>query len=62
MEDRVLSAFFDTAPEALWPRSICMEDELASDWQGDVRPRLAALGYETLSRRSRGNAFLVRTA
>ncbi len=62
MEDRVLSAFFDAAPESLWPRAICMEDELAADWQGDVRPRLAAIGYETLPLRSRGNAFLVRTA
>lgn len=61
MEDRVLTAFFREAPESLWPRTICMEDELADAWQGDIRPLLARLGYETLARRSKGNAFLVRT-
>jgi FkbM family methyltransferase len=61
MEDRVLTAFFRDAPEPLWPRTICMEDELADAWQGDIRPLLARLGYETLARRSKGNAFLVRT-
>lgn len=62
MEDRVLTAFFRDAPETLWPRTICMEDELADAWQGDIRPLLARIGYETLARRSKGNAFLVRAA
>ncbi|WP_439573280.1 FkbM family methyltransferase [Phreatobacter sp.] len=62
MEDRVLTAFFRDAPEALWPRAICMEDELADAWQGDIRPMLARIGYTTLAGRSKGNAFLVRSA
>lgn len=62
MEDRVLAAFFREAPEPLRPRAICMEDELADSWRHDVRPMLAALGYEALAQRSKGNAFLVRRA
>lgn len=62
MEDRVLAAFFASAPESLWPSAICLEDELAHLWAEDIRPVLAGCGYRALPERSKGNVFLVREA
>ena len=57
-EDDILTAFFKTANEALWPRLIVIED--ASDvWPNDLFGFLNQRGY-TVSSRSKLNVMLRR--
>ena len=57
-EDDILTAFFNTANEALWPRLLVIED--ASDvWPNDLFGFLRERGY-TVSSRSKLNVMLRR--
>jgi FkbM family methyltransferase len=57
-EDRVLVPFFRSAPAALWPGLIVIEDSRA-EWSTDLFALLDSKGYE-VSSRSRQNVMLRR--
>jgi FkbM family methyltransferase len=57
-EDVVLSAFFATAPEALWPKLLIFENNRAL-WSRDLVAEIAARGYDVL-KTGPGNAVLRR--
>jgi FkbM family methyltransferase len=59
----VLEAFFETAPEALWPRAMVVEVEpdFRTSSQGDVLELLRRKGYQLVGR-SEANHLLLRTS
>lgn len=59
-EDRALVPFFESAPRALWPRSVVIEHSAHAHWRTDLLALLRACGYRTRAR-SRGNAWMERT-
>jgi len=59
-EDRVLTGFFRTAPQALWPRAIVIEHLSRNEWQDDCIADMRARGYAEVGK-TRSNTLLVRT-
>jgi FkbM family methyltransferase len=58
-EDRVLTGFFQEAPQTLWPRAVVIEHLSRDEWQADCIADMLSRGYaETGSTRS--NTLLVR--
>lgn len=58
-EDRVLTGFFATAPQTLWPRAVVIEHLSKDEWQADCIADMRARGY-TETGRTRSNTLLVR--
>ncbi len=58
-EDNVIFPFFETAPEALWPRAIVMECCHARRWERNCDTLLNACGYRVV-RKDRTNMMLLR--
>ena len=58
-EDRVLTPFFEQAPQALWPRAIVIEHLSRNEWQDDCIADMLAKGYAQAGR-TRSNTFLKR--
>jgi FkbM family methyltransferase len=58
-EDRVLTGFFQEAPQALWPRAIVIEHLSRNEWQDDCIADMRACGYAE-SGKTRSNTLLVR--
>ena len=59
-EDDILTAFFNTADQTLWPRLIVIEDA-SGVWQNDLFGFLRERGY-MVSSRSKLNVMLRRAA
>ncbi len=59
VEDRILAPFFTTAPAALWPRLLLVEDSRAH-WKTDLLALLRQRGYAVLLESS-GNLVMSRT-
>ena len=57
-EDRVLTPFFETAPQALWPRAIVIEHLSRDEWQDDCIADMLVNGY-TEAGKTRSNTFLL---
>lgn len=55
-EDRILFPFFASAPEALWPRLLLVEDS-AAHWRQDCRSMLLGKGYRQRRIPSRNMVF-----
>jgi FkbM family methyltransferase len=58
-EDRVLTGFFATAPQALWPRAVVIEHLSKDEWQADCIADMRARGYAEAGR-TRSNTLLLR--
>lgn len=58
-EDRVLTGFFATAPQTLWPRAVVIEHLSKDEWQADCIADMRARGYAE-NGRTRSNTLLVR--
>ena len=58
-EDRVLTGFFQQAPQALWPRAVVIEHLSRSEWLEDCIGDMRARGY-TETGKTRSNTLLVR--
>ena len=58
-EDRVLTGFFEQAPQSLWPRAVVIEHLSANEWQHDCIADMRARGYAEAGR-TRSNTLLVR--
>lgn len=58
-EDRVLTGFFATAPQALWPRAVVIEHLSKDEWQADCIADMRARGYAEIGR-TRSNTLLLR--
>jgi FkbM family methyltransferase len=58
-EDRVLTGFFATAPQTLWPRAVVIEHLSRSEWQNDCIADMVRRGYAQLGK-TRSNTFLAR--
>lgn len=56
-EDRVLIPFFESAPEALWPRKLVMEDCNRHLWEKDLIGILTGSGF-VIDSKTRGNVIL----
>ena len=59
-EDRVLTPFFKTAPQALWPRAIVIEHLSRDEWQDDCIADMLVNGYAEAGK-TRSNTFLLLT-
>jgi FkbM family methyltransferase len=57
-EDRVLTGFFATAPQALWPRAVVIEHLSKDEWQADCIADMRARGYAEIGR-TRSNTLLL---
>ena len=60
-EDRVLTGFFATAPQALWPRAVVIEHLSRAEWQADCIADMIRRGY-ALAGQTRSNTFLLRSS
>ena len=58
-EDRVLTGFFQQAPQALWPRAIVIEHLSRNEWLDDCIAGMLARGYAETGK-TRSNTLLVR--
>ena len=58
-EDAVLVPFFETAPEALWPKALVMEYCHASRWEQDCEVVLNERGYRVVQR-DKANVMMQR--
>jgi FkbM family methyltransferase len=58
-EDRVLTGFFQDAPQALWPRAVVIEHLSRNEWLQDCVADMLARGYAEAGR-TRSNTLLVR--
>jgi FkbM family methyltransferase len=58
-EDRVLTGFFEEAPQGLWPRAVVIEHLSRNEWQDDCIADMRARGYAETGR-TRSNTMLVR--
>jgi hypothetical protein len=58
-EDRVLTGFFQQAPQALWPRAVVIEHLSRNEWLDDCIAGMLARGYAE-SGKTRSNTLLVR--
>lgn len=58
-EDAVLVPFFETAPEALWPKALVMEYCHAARWEQDCEVVLSARGYRVVQR-DKANVMMQR--
>ena len=58
-EDQALMPFFEQAPEALWPKTLIIEDAHSHLWTLNVEAALKRAGY-SLSARNGGNAIWKR--
>ena len=59
-EDRVLTPFFKSAPEGLWPRAVVIEHLSREEWQHDCIADMLAKGYAQAGK-TRSNTFLLRS-
>jgi FkbM family methyltransferase len=60
-EDRVLTGFFQQAPQRLWPRAVVIEHLSRNQWQDDCIADMRGRGYvETAKNRS--NTMLLRSS
>ena len=60
-EDRVLTGFFATAPQTLWPRAVVIEHLSRSEWQADCIADMMQRGYAEAGK-TRSNTFLARSS
>jgi FkbM family methyltransferase len=58
-EDRVLTGFFEQAPQSLWPRAIVIEHLSRNEWQDDCIAGMLARGYAETGK-TRSNTLLAR--
>jgi len=58
-EDRVLTGFFQQAPQALWPRAVAIEHLSRNEWLDDCIAGMLACGYAKTGK-TRSNTLLVR--
>jgi FkbM family methyltransferase len=58
-EDRVLTGFFEQAPQSLWPRAVVIEHLSRDEWQNDCIADMVARGYSEIGR-NRSNTLLLR--
>ena len=58
-EDRVLTGFFATAPQALWPRAVVIEHLSRAEWQADCIADMIRRGYSQVGQ-TRSNTLLRR--
>jgi FkbM family methyltransferase len=58
-EDRVLTGFFEHAPQSLWPRAIVIEHLSRNEWQDDCIAGMLARGYAETGK-TRSNTLLAR--
>jgi FkbM family methyltransferase len=58
-EDRVLTGFFQQAPQALWPRAVVIEHLSRNEWLDDCIAGMLARGYAETGK-TRSNTLLVR--
>jgi FkbM family methyltransferase len=58
-EDRVLTGFFQQAPQSLWPRAVVIEHLSRNEWQDDCIADMLARGYDEAGR-TRSNTLLLR--
>ncbi len=58
-EDRVLTGFFEEAPQALWPRAVVIEHLSRDEWQSDCIAGMVSRGYVETGR-TRSNTLLVK--
>jgi len=58
-EDRVLTGFFQQAPQALWPRGVVIEHLSRNEWLDDCVAGMLARGYAEIGK-TRSNTLLVR--
>jgi FkbM family methyltransferase len=58
-EDRVLTGFFEQAPQRLWPRAVVIEYRSRNDWQDDCVADMLARGYAEVGK-TRSNTLLLR--
>ena len=57
-EDRVLTPFFKSAPEGLWPRAVVIEHLSREEWQHDCIADMLAKGYAQAGK-TRSNTLLL---
>jgi FkbM family methyltransferase len=58
-EDRVLTGFFATVPQTLWPRAVVIEHLSRREWQEDCIADMVRRGYAQVGQ-TRSNTFLLR--
>jgi FkbM family methyltransferase len=58
-EDRVLTGFFEQAPQSLWPGAVVIEHLSRDEWQNDCIADMVARGYTEIGR-NRSNTLLLR--
>jgi FkbM family methyltransferase len=58
-EDRVLTGFFQQAPQSLWPRAVVIEHLSRNEWQDDCIAGMRARGYAERGR-TRSNTLLLK--
>jgi len=58
-EDRVLTGFFATAPQTLWPRAVVIEHLSRAEWRADCIADMMQRGYTQVGK-TRSNTFLAR--
>jgi FkbM family methyltransferase len=58
-EDRVLTGFFEQAPQSLWPCAIVIEHLSRNEWQDDCIAGMLARGYAETGK-TRSNTLLAR--
>jgi FkbM family methyltransferase len=59
-EDRVLTGFFEDAPQTLWPRGIVIEHLSRGEWLRDCIADMAGRGYAEAGK-TRSNTLLLRS-
>jgi FkbM family methyltransferase len=59
-EDRVLTGFFASAPQSLWPRAVVIEHLSKNEWQADCIADMRARGYVEKAK-TRSNTLLTRS-
>jgi FkbM family methyltransferase len=58
-EDRVLTGFFEQAPQSLWPGAVVIEHLSRDEWERDCIAGMVARGYTEIGR-NRSNTLLLR--
>ncbi len=58
-EDRVLTGFFQHAPQSLWPRAVVIEHLSRDEWRSDCIADMIGRGYAETGR-NRSNTLLLR--
>jgi len=58
-EDRVLTGFFEQAPQSLWPGAVVIEHLSRDEWERDCIADMVARGYTEIGR-NRSNTLLLR--